>query len=140
MRPDWLGEALAEDDAFRAEREYEEQRVCKAAELSGLVYKTTEAPRPAPEPSALDDPFFREVMGHVINNLRDEFERDLRQIERDVRHVRAALTTELSTRVEERKMLDELVRRVEGLTTKGGEHEVVDLPRDFWRKRRDDAA
>ena len=125
MRPDWLREALAEDDAFRAEREYE----CKAAELSDLVYKTTEAPRPALEPSALDDPFFREVMGHVINHLRDEFERDLRQIER---HVRAALTTELSTR----KMLDELVRRIEGLTTKGGEHEVVDRPREFWSRRR----
>jgi len=137
MRPDWLGEALAEDDAFRAEREYE----CKAAELSGLVYKTTEAPRPEPERSSvLDDPFFAEVMGHVINQLRDEFERDLRQIERDVRHVRAALTTEMITKVDERKILDELVRRVEGATTKGESSEVVDLPRDFWRKRRDDAA
>src|SRR5262249_16674359 len=44
-KPEWLREALAEDDKFRAEREYEEQGAAH-----GLMYKTTEAPRPEPTP------------------------------------------------------------------------------------------
>src|SRR5262249_52897536 len=112
------------------EREYEEQEEQRTS--PDLVYKTTDLPRS--EPDRPDDPFFAEVMMHVVNHLRDEFERDLRQIERDLRHVRAALATELSLRADEQKRTDELVRRIGGLLKSEG-HEVIDLPLNFCRRR-----
>ena len=124
-RPEWLREALAEDDKFRAEREYEEQGAAR-----GLMYKTTETPRPEPTPDLpglFDDPeqdrFFADVMAHVISALRREFKREVRRIERDVRKIRAVLVTELSLRLDEQ---DKLAARTDG--------EVIDLPKDFWRR------
>ena len=121
-RPEWLREALAEDDKFRAEREYEEQGAARE-----LMYKTTEAPRrePTPDlPGVFDDPdqdkFFADVMAHVISQLRREFRREVRRIERKIR---AALITELSLRLDEQ---NKLAARTEG--------KVIDLPKDFWRR------
>jgi hypothetical protein len=121
-RPEWLREALAEDDRFRAEREYEEQRAA-----GGLMYKTTEAPRPEPTPELpglFDDPeqdkFFADVMARVISKLQCEFKREVRRIESKIR---AALVTELSLRLDEQ---NKLATRAEG--------EVIDLPKDFWRR------
>src|SRR6516165_2897493 len=124
-RPEWLREALAEDDKFRAEREYEEQGAAR-----GLMYKTTEAPRPEPTPDLpglFDDPeqdrFFADVMAHVVSSLRREFKREDRRIESEVRKIRAALITELSLRQDKQ---NKLTTRTEGM--------VIDLPKDFWRR------
>ena len=125
-RPDYLREAFAMDDEFRAEREWG-QRKAEGA----LVYKTTELPRPTPEPEPVaeplgifDDPdqdkFFADVMAHVISQLRREFRREVRRIERKIR---AALITELSLRLDEQ---NKLAARTEG--------KVIDLPKDFWRR------
>src|SRR5262245_33462183 len=122
MRPDWLREAFAEDDKFRVERAYEEQKIAQE-----LMYKTTTAPRPEPAPELpglFDDPdqdkFFADVMAHVISQLRHEFSRQVERVESDVRKIRAALITELSLRLDEQS---KLATRADG--------EVIDLPKDF---------
>ena len=128
-RPDYLRDAFAQDDAFRAEREWEEQKTSRE-----LVYKTTELPRPEPTPEPEPEPFTEyqsDVLAHVIVELRKEWRE-----ERD--DAIAPLKAEIAELKGKLDAVAELKGKVDALLTllQGAKAEVIGLP----RKRPSDAA
>jgi len=118
MRPDWLREAFAEDDAFRATREWEAQKTSWE-----LVYNTTELPRPEPTPEPEPEPFTEyqsDVLAHVIVELRKEWREKRDEAIAPLKAEIADLKAKLD--------VAELKGKVDALL-QGAKADVINLPR-----------